>query len=245
MRRSGLIWLATTTKVHSQLEKVVFTCSWFSHAQRAQHTPLSRSVGSRDLACTAGTPHANRGLSWFLYAVGSRVHSEHTTRHSRAQLVLVITHAQRALNTPLTGSGRSHARGHTTRHSRAQLVFACTAGTTHATLALSCFLYEVGSSMHSGHNTRHSRAQLVFACTAGTPHATLALSWFLHAQRAHHTPLSHSGRSHAQRAHHTPISRSVDYCMHGGHTTRHSCAQLVLACTAGTPHATLALSWFS
>ena len=55
---------------------------------------------------------------------------------------------------------------------------------------------------------------------------------------------------HARRAHHTPLSRSVGscmqlpFCMHGGQYTRHPRAHFVLACTAGTPHATLALSWF-
>ena len=224
---------------HSRAQ-LVFTCSWFSHAQRAQHTPLSRSVGSRDLACTAGTPHANRGLSWFLYAVGSRVHSEHTTRHSRAQLVLVITHAQRALNTPLTGSGRSHARGHTTRHSRAQLVFARTAGTPHANRGLSWFLHA-----RRAQHTPPSGSGRSLVPTAGTTHVTLALSWFLHARRAHHTPLSRSVGSCMHSGHNTRHSRTLVDRMHSGLTTRQSRAQLIIACTAGTPHATLALSWFS
>jgi len=141
--------------------------SWFLHAQRAQHAPLSRSVGfcmKLVLACTAGTTHVTLALSWFL-------------------------HALRAHHTPLSRSvGSCMHSGHTTRHSRTLV-----------------------DRMHSGHTTRQSRAQLIIACTAGTPHATLALSWF----------------SHARRAHHTPLSRSV--------------GSRDLACTAGTPHATLAL----
>jgi len=45
---------------------VTLALSWFSHAPRAQHTPLSRSVGSR-------------------------MHGGHTTRHSRAQMVFART----------------------------------------------------------------------------------------------------------------------------------------------------------
>ena len=140
------------------------------------------------LTCTAGTTHATLALTWFLHAVGSRMHSGHNTRHSRAQLVLVISHAQRVHHTPLPRSLGSRDR-------------ACTAGTTHATLALSWFLHAVGSRMHSGHNTRHSRDQLVLVI------------------------------SHAQRVHHTPLPRSL--------------GSRDLACTAGTTHATLALSWVS
>ena len=171
------------------------------------------------------------------------VYRGRTTRHSRPQLVL----ARRAHHTPLSRSVSfcmqllfCMHRGHTTRHSRAQLVhacscfFACTAGTPHATLALSWFLHA-----RRAHHTPLSRSvgfcmQLVFACTVGNTHAALALSRFMHAVAF----------LHARRAHHTPLSRSVGLCMHGGHTTRHPRAQLVLACTVGTPHATLALSWF-
>jgi len=257
--------------------QLVFTCTVYRGrttrhsrpqlvlARRAHHTPLSRSVSfcmqllfcmhrghttrhsraqlvhacSCFFACTAGTPHATLALSWFLHArrahhtplsrsVGFCMHGGQYTRRSRAQLILTSIHG-----------------GHTTRD--------------HTPLSRS-----VGSCLHGGHTTRHSRAQLVhacscfFACTAGTPHATLALSWFMHAVAF----------LHARRAHHTPLSRSVGFCMHGGHTTRHPRAQLVLtsmhggqytrhsraqlvlacsclfACTGGTPHATLALSWF-
>jgi len=183
------------------------------HARRAHHTPLSRSVGSCMqlpfcmhggqytrhprahfvLACTAGTPHATLALSWFL-------------------------HARRAHHTPLSRSVGFCMQllfcmhgGHTTRHPRPQLVHASTGGTPHATLALSWFMHAV-AFLHArrAHHTPLSRSvgscmQLVFACTAGTPHATLALSWFLHVQLAHHTPLSGSGRSHAQRVHHVPL----------------------------------------
>ena len=138
---------------------------------------------------------------------------------------------------------------HTTRHSRAQLVFACTAGTPHATLALSWFMHAV-AFLHArrAHHSPPSRSvgscmQLVFACTAGTPHATLrsvgsCMQLLLCMHRGHTTrhsraQLAHacSWFLHARRAHHTPLSRSVGSCMHGGHTTRHSRAQLVFACS--------------
>jgi len=96
-------------------------------------------------------------------------------------------------------------------------------------------MYAVGFCMYGGHTTRHPRAQLVLACTAGTPHATLALSWFLHA-----VGFCMHGGQYTRRSRAQLILTSI----HGGHTTRHPRAQLVLACTAGTPHATLALSWF-
>jgi len=129
---SGLLVRSVGSRMHSghntrhSCAQLVFTCSWFSHAQRAQHTPLSGSVGSRDLACTAGTSHATPALTWFSY---SRMHSGHNTRHSRAQLVFTcswFSHAQRAQHTPLSGSVGSRD-------------LACTAGTSHATPALTWF----------------------------------------------------------------------------------------------------------
>jgi len=236
--RAQLVFACTAGTPHATL-----ALSWFMHAvaflhaRRAHHTPLSRSVGScmhgghttrhsraqLVLACTAGTPHATLALSWFLHAVA-------------------FLHARRAHHTPPSPSvGSCKHRGHTTRHSRAQLVhacsclFACTAGTPHATLRSVVFCMQLLFCMQRGHTTPHVRAQLVHACTAGTPHATLALSWFMHAVGF----CMHGG-------HTTRHSRAqlVLTSMHGGHTTRNSRAQLVHARTGGTPHATLALSWF-
>ena len=242
-------------------------CMHRGHTTRHSRAQLVHAC-SCFFACTAGTPHATLALSWFMQAQGAHhtplsrsvgscmqlpfcMHGGHTTRHSRAQLVHACScffactvgtpHATHTLSWFMHAVGFCMHGGHTTRHS-----------------ALSWFMHAVASLHAQGaHHTPLSRSvgscmQLVFACTAGTPHSTLALSWFLHARRAHHTPLS----------------RSVGFCMHGGHTTRHPRAELVLtsmhggqytrhsraqlvlacsclfACTGGTPHATLALSWF-
>ena len=88
---------ALVDRMHAGPTHVTLALSWFSHVRRAQHTSLSRSVGSR-------------------------MHGGHTTRHSRAQFSMYSGHTTR--HSRSVGS-RMHG-GHTTRHSRAQLVFART-----------------------------------------------------------------------------------------------------------------------